>query len=87
MSNLTCEHKTSVFLAYIDLKVNLEALIISIGLERAEYEPEQSPGLVFQPGVVDATLLVFSTGKIIIDGTTDSEEALRGVRQVEAALV
>jgi transcription initiation factor TFIID TATA-box-binding protein len=62
-------------------------LIISIGLERAESEPEQFPGLVFRPGVLDATLLVFSTGTIIIDGSTDSEEALRGVRQVEAALV
>jgi transcription initiation factor TFIID TATA-box-binding protein len=87
LSKLTFEHNTSVFLANIDREVNLEALIISIELERAEYEPEQFPGLVFRPGVVDATLLVFSTGKIIIDWTTDSEEALRGVPQVEAALV
>jgi hypothetical protein len=85
--NLTFEHKTSDLLANIDREVNLEALIISIELERAEYEPEQFPGLVFRPGVVDATLLVFFTGKIIIDGTSDSEEALRGVPQVEAALV
>jgi transcription initiation factor TFIID TATA-box-binding protein len=87
LSKLTFEHKTSVFLPNIDREVNQEALIISIGLERAEYEPEQFPGLVFRPGVVDATLLVFFTGKIIVDGTSDSEEALRGVRQVEVALV
>lgn len=45
LSNLTFEHKTSVFLANIDREVNLEALIISIGLERAEYEPNSSPAL------------------------------------------
>jgi transcription initiation factor TFIID TATA-box-binding protein len=68
LSNLTFEHKTFVFLANIDQEVNLEALIISIGLERAESEPEQCPGLVFRSGVVDATLLMFSTGRSSLTG-------------------
>ena len=86
VSDPSFEHKTSVFLETLDRDVDLETLAIVLGLERVEYEPEQFPGLVFRPDDVAATLLVFSTGKIIIGGTTEESVARQGVDELVSAL-
>lgn len=86
VSNPTFEHKTSVFLEDLDQRINLEVLAVTLGLERVEYEPEQFPGLVYRPDGIEATFLVFSTGKIIIGGTTDEDIAKTGIKRVSSAL-
>jgi transcription initiation factor TFIID TATA-box-binding protein len=86
VSDPSFEHKTSVFLGNLDRDVDLETLAVALGLERVEYEPEQFPGLVFRPDDVAVTLLVFSTGKIIIGGTTDPDMVRKGLEELEAAL-
>ena len=73
------EHVTSVFMESLERKVDLETAMIALGLENAEYEPEQFPGLIYRPPSFDVTLLVFASGKIIIGGTTDRNQALDGV--------
>jgi transcription initiation factor TFIID TATA-box-binding protein len=46
-----------------------------LGIENIEYEPEQFPAIVHRPPQFAVTLLIFSTGKAIVGGTTDREEA------------
>jgi transcription initiation factor TFIID TATA-box-binding protein len=64
--------------------VNLNQLAISLGLEKTEYEPEQFPGLVYRPNSSSCTILVFSSGKMVITGIDDEKTAdleLEGLQQ------
>lgn len=59
----------------LDELVNLNALAIKLGLERTEYEPEQFPGLIYRPANHNAVVLIFATGKVVITGAKNPEEA------------
>lgn len=56
-------------------ELKLDTLSIGLGLERAEYEPEQFPGLIYTPEGHDAKVMVFRTGNVTIAGGTSKEEA------------
>jgi transcription initiation factor TFIID TATA-box-binding protein len=81
--NYNFRHVTSVFLGDLDVDVNLEPLAIALSLEHAEYEPEQFPAIVYKPRQFDVTLLIFSTGKIIVGGTTSRETVSSSLQHVE----
>lgn len=51
--------------------LNLHTVMLALGLEDTEYEPEQFPGLVYRPERSDCVSLLFSSGKIIITGCND----------------
>ena len=57
-----------------DQELNLSALAIGLGLEQTEYEPEQFPGLVYRNPSLDSVILIFSTGKAVITGSSDLDE-------------
>jgi len=57
------------------LNLNLNALAIGLGLEKTEYEPEQFPGLIFRPSSSSCTILIFSSGKVVIAGVRDEQTA------------
>lgn len=57
--------------------LNLNALAIGLGLEQVEYEPEQFPGLVYRPTNLDAVVLIFGSGKLVITGVTSIDDADR----------
>lgn len=65
-----------VFIGDLGHTVELEALVIRLGLENAEFEPEQFPGLVYRPDEFDCVLLVFGSGKVSITGSDDIDEAV-----------
>jgi transcription initiation factor TFIID TATA-box-binding protein len=67
VQNLVC---TTV----IGSELNLSALAIGLGLEKTEYEPEQFPGLIYRNNELDCVVLLFSTGKAVITGSSDLEE-------------
>jgi transcription initiation factor TFIID TATA-box-binding protein len=73
------EHVNSVFMESLDQGVDLETTTIALGLENTEYEPEQFPGLIYRPPSFGVTLLLFASGKIIVGGTTDKDQALNAV--------
>lgn len=77
---------TSVFLKDFDKDINLEVLSVDLGVENTEYEPEQFPGLIYRPPEYKVTLLIFSSGKVIIGGTTDREEAVSAIESLETEL-
>jgi len=55
--------------------LNLNALAIGLGLEHTEYEPEQFPGLIYRPPEQDGVVLLFATGRIVITGCRNIDEA------------
>ncbi len=48
---------------------------IAMELERAEYEPEQFPGLVYRLENPKAAALLFNSGKVVCTGTKSVEQA------------
>ena len=54
--------------------LNLNALAIGLELEQTEYEPEQFPGLIYRNPDFECVVLVFSTGKAVITGSSDLEQ-------------
>ena len=75
---------TSVFLEDMEHYVNLEALAVTLGLESTEYEPEQFPGLIYRPTQFEVTLLIFASGKVIIGGTTDRDQARTAIQHLQS---
>jgi len=49
-------------------EINLNAIAISLGLERVEYEPEQFPGLVYRLDDPKVVVLLFGSGKLVCTG-------------------
>ena len=56
-------------------KLNLNAIAIGLGLESIEYEPEQFPGLVYRLDEPDVVALLFGSGKTVITGCKQLEDA------------
>ncbi len=52
-------------------------------LEGTEYEPEQFPGLVYRMESPKVVLLVFGSGKIVITGLKNTEDAYIALRQIK----
>ena len=66
--------------------INLNAIAITLGLERVEYEPEQFPGLVYRLEVPKVVVLLFGSGKLIITGGKQPEDARAAVLKIVSDL-
>jgi transcription initiation factor TFIID TATA-box-binding protein len=75
----------------IDQEINLNTLMIELGMEKVEYEPEQFPGLVYRPDQTNCVLIVFGTGKIVITGGRTEEEDQKAFeaikKQIEQSVI
>lgn len=61
--------------ADIGRELDLNALTIGLGLENAEYEPEQFPGLIYRPEGYNCVVLMFRSGKVVVTGANSVEVA------------
>lgn len=80
------EIKNIVSVGEIDTEpnLNLNTLVIELGLEHTEYEPEQFSGLVYRPAELSCTILVFASGKVVLTGIQDADiahQALDNLRE------
>lgn len=69
-----------------DREINLNVLVIALGLEQTEYEPEQFPGVVYRPPDIDCVFLIFGSGKVVIVGASDAETGSRGFVTVKSRI-
>jgi len=67
--------KNVVVVGDLEKTVDLNRLAIQFGLERVEYEPEQFPGMVYRPDEMESVFLIFSSGRVVIPGTSTVEGA------------
>ncbi len=58
---------------------DLNSIILSFGLERVEYEPEQFPGMVFRLDDPKIVMLFFKSGKVVCTGAKSVKELERAV--------
>jgi transcription initiation factor TFIID TATA-box-binding protein len=69
------EIRYRVVSANLQQNLDLSHLVIVLGLENIEYEPEQFPALIYRDETQGCTHLIFSTGKVLITGVKDLSEA------------
>lgn len=74
--------KYMVFTADLGHKLDLEMLHIKLGLEDTEYEPEQFSGLLYDDQNHNCTVLLFSSGKIVITGAKTEESAYNCLNKI-----
>jgi transcription initiation factor TFIID TATA-box-binding protein len=70
--------------ADIAKEIPLESLMIHLGMENTEYEPEQFPGLIYRKAG-DVTLM-FASGKILVTGHTDMGEVADSVERIASLI-
>lgn len=63
-------------------ELNLNAVTVELGLENTEYEPEQFPSVIYKPNDLPCTILLFSTGKIVITGIKTEGAAQKAYERV-----
>ena len=73
-SDPSIDVKNVVSVGNLEKDIELNALMIALGLEDTEYEPEQFPGLIYRPDSTRCVLLVFSSGKVVITAGRTAEE-------------
>jgi len=61
-----------VAVGYVEIKTALEKIVYALDSSKACYEPEQFPGLIYKE--FGATILLFSSGKVVITGLCKEEE-------------
>ncbi|HEX9907805.1 MAG TPA: TATA-box-binding protein, partial [Thermoplasmata archaeon] len=67
-------------------KINLNAIAISLGLEKVEYEPEQFPGLVYRIDSPKVVVLLFGSGKLVCTGARKPEDVEAAVDKITEEL-
>ncbi|RBI59360.1 TATA-box-binding protein [halophilic archaeon] len=61
--------------ADLNATLNLNTIAVGLGFENVEYEPEQFPGIVYRLTDLDVVVLLFGSGKLIITGGNELEDA------------
>jgi len=79
---------TTNIIVSLDLKKELHLASISKGLmiENVNYEPEEFPGLIYKMDDLGATLLLFSSGKIVCTGAATIEDASKAIESMKEKL-
>jgi transcription initiation factor TFIID TATA-box-binding protein len=75
-----------VFTADLATSLNVPTVVVALGLDRTEYEPEQHPALIYRPDDPAVVLLVFSSGKLVITGTTKPAPATTALTALASEL-
>jgi transcription initiation factor TFIID TATA-box-binding protein len=63
----------------IGTELDLSRVSVKLGLENVEYEPEQSPFIVYKPEGQGATITIPANGRVMITGVANKEDALTAV--------
>jgi transcription initiation factor TFIID TATA-box-binding protein len=66
----------------VDIEEKMDLNVIARKYTDVEYNPERFPGLVMRILIPKATILVFSTGKMVVTGLRDASEAEKVVNEV-----
>jgi transcription initiation factor TFIID TATA-box-binding protein len=70
----------------LEQEINLNAIAITLGLERVEYEPEQFPGLVYRLDNPKVVLLLFGSGKLVCTGAKVPSDVDKAVEKISNEL-
>jgi transcription initiation factor TFIID TATA-box-binding protein len=83
---LTYKIQNIVTSADLATPINLNKIAVGFNLDRIEYEPEQFPGLVYRLENPKVVVLLFGSGKLIITGGKEPDDAKKAVVKILADL-
>ena len=67
-------------------ELNLHTLSVGLGLENVEYEPEIFPSITYRLPDSEAVILIFRTGKLVIQGVTSFEDAKHAYQEFKSVM-
>ena len=67
-------------------QIDLNAIAISLGGGKVEYEPEQFPGLVYRIDEPKVVVLLFGSGKLVCTGARTPADVEKAVEKITAEL-
>ncbi|MGI0128584.1 MAG: TATA-box-binding protein [Thermoplasmata archaeon] len=70
----------------LESEINLNAIAITLGLDRVEYEPEQFPGLVCRIDEPKVVILLFGSGKLVCTGARKPSDVAVAVKKITGEL-
>ncbi len=70
----------------LESEINLNAVAITLGLDRVEYEPEQFPGLVCRLKEPRVVVLLFGSGKLVCTGARRPSDVSLAVEKITKEL-
>ena len=70
----------------LESEINLNAIAVTLGLDRVEYEPEQFPGLVCRIDEPRVVILLFGSGKLVCTGARRPGDVEIAVKKISAEL-
>lgn len=70
-----CDLRNLVYLDDFGSNLRLEKLLLVLGMENSEYEPEQFPALDYRPPNIGGLFKIFRTGKVTLTGVSDPDIA------------
>ncbi|MDD1657700.1 MAG: TATA-box-binding protein [Methanomicrobiales archaeon] len=80
--SLTYKIQNIVTSADLGAPINLNKIAVGFNLEMIEYEPEQFPGLVYRLEEPKVVVLLFGSGKLIITGGKQPDDAKKAVQKI-----
>jgi transcription initiation factor TFIID TATA-box-binding protein len=69
------EVRNLVYLDQYSRELNLDQMVVALGFEESEYEPEQFPGILYRPEDATGTFIIFRNGKMIFTGANSASDA------------
>lgn len=78
--------KNVVVVGDLEKEVDLNRLMVKFGFENTEYEPEQFPGLIYRPEEFDCIYLIFSSGRVVIPGSSTPTEGFEAFEMIQEQL-
>lgn len=85
LSNKTFEIRYLVATADLCLQINLNEVMVQLGIEETEYEPEQFPALFYRPADVQWFYSIFGSGKVVINGCQSEEQLKQAYTEIKQA--
>jgi len=82
MWNSMVQHTIVNIVGTAEIGEQLDLTSLAMGLDGAEYEPEQFPGLVYRLKNPKAAFLLFKSGKLVCTGTRSPTEAQNALDQL-----
>ncbi|MCI4369823.1 MAG: TATA-box-binding protein [Thermoplasmata archaeon] len=70
----------------LESEINLNAIAVTLGLDRVEYEPEQFPGLVCRIDEPRVVVLLFGSGKLVCTGARKPSDVEVAVKKITKEL-
>lgn len=82
----TFEVQNIVASADLGQPINLTAVVITLGLENVEYEPEVFPGLVYRLSDPKVVILLFGSGKLVCTGARKPDNIKAAIEKISEEL-